>query len=61
VKSADKGWLPVTHAMTFKYLSGSLLDYAVRKQSLLLKIEKKMMEITLINLIAVGLPNFVRN
>lgn len=58
---ADKGWIPVTHAMSYKYLSGSLLDYAVRKQNLLIQTDKKITVTTLINLIAVGLPNFVRN
>ena len=58
---ADKGWISVTHAISYKYVSGSLLDYAVRKQNLLTQTDKSMTVTTLINLIAVGLPNFVRN
>lgn len=58
---ANKGWIPVTNAMSYKYLSGSLLDYAVRKQNLLIQTDKTMTVTTLINLIAMGLPNYVRN
>jgi len=58
---ADKGWLLITRATLYKYTSGSLLDYAIRKRNLLIQINKTTPEFILINLIAVELPSFVRN
>lgn len=57
---ADKGWSPVMHAINYRFLNGSLLDYALRKERLLLETNKDTDKITLINLIAAGLPAFVR-
>ncbi|XP_041980224.1 uncharacterized protein LOC121733888 isoform X2 [Aricia agestis] len=56
---ADKGWSPIRYAMLFKYRQGSLLDYALKKEKLLLEINKSIDKQTLIDLIATGLPNFI--
>ncbi|XP_073955235.1 uncharacterized protein [Choristoneura fumiferana] len=56
---ADKGWSPIRYAMSFRYIQGSLLEYALKKERLLLEINKTMDKPTLIDLIATGLPNFV--
>ncbi|XP_061704414.1 uncharacterized protein LOC133515838 [Cydia pomonella] len=56
---ADKGWSPVRYAMFFRYRQGSLLEYAIKKERLLLEINKRMDKSTLIDLIAIGLPIFV--
>ncbi|XP_072942819.1 uncharacterized protein [Epargyreus clarus] len=56
---ADKGWSPVRYAMNFKYIQGSMLEYALKKQRLLLEINKSIDTQTLIYLIATGLPNFI--
>lgn len=56
---ADKSWSPIRYAMLFKYRQGSLLEYAVRKERLLLEINKSIDKLTLIDLIATGLPNFI--
>lgn len=45
--------------MSFKYLTGSLLEYAVRKEKQLLEVRKMIDKGTLINLIAASLPNFI--
>lgn len=58
---ANKGWTPVTYAIAFKYKNGSLLEYAIKKERLLLEIRKSINKGTLIDLIAAGLPNFVLN
>lgn len=55
----NKGWSPIRYAFNFKYQSGSLLEYALKKEKLLLQIRKSMDTATLIDLIAIGLPNFV--
>lgn len=56
---ADKGWNPVRQAMGFRYMNGSLLDYALKKERLLLNVNKSLDNSILIDLIAVGLPNFI--
>lgn len=55
----DKGWSPVRYAILFKYRQGSLLEYALKKERLLLEINKSIDKPTLIDLIATGLPNFI--
>ncbi|XP_029162652.1 uncharacterized protein LOC114934183 [Nylanderia fulva] len=37
---ADKGWSPIIHALNYRFLSGSLLDYALKKERLLLETTK---------------------
>lgn len=56
---ANKGWSPIRYAHAFKYQAGALLDYALKKEKLLLEIRKSIDTETLIDLIAVGLPNYV--
>lgn len=55
----NKGWSPIRYAFSFKYQSGSLLEYALKKEKLLLQIRKTMDIATLIDLIATGLPNYI--
>lgn len=56
---AEKGWSSVRYAMLFKYRQGSLLEYALKKERLLLEINKSIDKPTLIDLIATGLPSFI--
>lgn len=56
---ADKGWLPIRYAISFKYIQGSMLEYALKKERLLLETNKSTDKKTLIYLIATGLPNFI--
>lgn len=56
---ANKGWSSIRYALAFKYHSGSLLDYAIKKERLLLEVRKSIDVGTLIDLIAFGLPNYV--
>lgn len=55
----SKGWSPIRYALSFKYQTGLLLDYALKKEKLLLEVRKSIDNGTLIDLIATGLPNFV--
>lgn len=57
----DKGWSTTKYAITFKYLNGPLLDYALKKEKLLLEMDKSIDNKMMINLIAVGLPDSVTN
>lgn len=52
----DKGWSKVRYVYDFKYVSGSLLHYAVKKERLLLELERQMTEFSRINSIVLGLP-----
>lgn len=56
---ADKGWSPVRYAILFKYRQGSLLEYAVKEERLLLEVTRSIDKTTMIDLIATGLPNFI--
>lgn len=56
---ANKGWSSIRYALQFRYQVGSLLEYAIKKEKLLLEIRKCIDDGTLIDLIAIGLPNFV--
>jgi hypothetical protein len=58
---ANKGWNPVTFALLFRYKDGSLLDYAMRKEKLLLDMRRTIDAGTLVDLIAAGLPEFILN
>lgn len=56
---ANKGWSPIRYALAFKYQTGSLLEYALKKEKLLLEVRKSIDTGTLIDLIALGLPNYL--
>lgn len=56
---ANKGWSPVTYALLFKYKDGSLLDYAIKKEKLLLDMRRSIDAGTLVDLVAAGMPEFV--
>ncbi|XP_064292390.1 uncharacterized protein LOC135309834 [Plodia interpunctella] len=58
---ANKGWNPVTYALFFKYKDGSLLEYAIKKEKLLLEMRPSIDTGTLTDLIAAGLPEFILN
>lgn len=47
--------------MAFKYKEGSLIDYAIKKEELLLDMNKEIDSVTLTVLIATGLPEFIMN
>lgn len=57
---SSKGWSNRAYAHYFKYKEGSLVQYAIKKERLLLEINKKMDEDTIIDRIAFGLPEFIR-
>jgi len=53
---SNKGWSKVRYAYAFKYISGALVDYALKKERLILEVERKMTVASRINLIVIGLP-----
>lgn len=56
---ANKGWSSSKYALAFKYQSGSLLEYSIKKEKLLLEVRKTIDQGTMIDLIAAGLPDYV--
>ncbi|XP_026743376.1 uncharacterized protein LOC113505069 [Trichoplusia ni] len=58
---ADKSWSSVIYALTFKYFTGSLLEYALKKQRLLLEYNSEIDNRTLTDLIVAGLPAYIRS
>lgn len=57
--NANNGWASSKYDLAFKYQSGYLLEYFIKKEKLLLEVRKTIGQGTLIDLIAVGLPDFV--
>ncbi|KYN00612.1 hypothetical protein ALC62_08610 [Cyphomyrmex costatus] len=57
---SSKGWSNRTYAHHFKYKEGPLVQYAIKKKRLLLEINKNMDTDTIIDRIAFGLPEFIR-
>lgn len=57
----NKGWNPVTNALLLRYKDGSLLDYAIKKEKLLLDMRRSIDTGTLVDLVAAGLPEFILN
>lgn len=58
---ADRGWSTGMYATLYKYREGSLMEYAMRKERLLLDMDKNIGTESMVMLIAAGLPEFVRN
>ena len=57
----DKGWSTVRKAYTYKYLGGSLIDYALTKENLCLEIENDDVVLSRIHNIVMGLPIEIQN
>lgn len=58
---ADKGWSTGIYAISYRHKEGSLMEYAMRKEKLLLDMDNNITSKTLVMLIAAGLPGFVRD
>ena len=52
---SNKGWSAVRYAYNFKYISGSITEYAIKKEQLILEVRRKTSKETRINLIVIGL------
>ncbi len=57
----DKDWVDVASAYYFKYIGGSLAEYAIKKINLLLNADPDMPETTRINMVAIGIPSYIRD
>lgn len=57
----DNSWSADRSAYSYRYLGGSLLEYALRKERMLLELQPDMQEKTRISLIVVGLPLQIQN
>lgn len=55
----NRGWSKVKYAFTFRFQAGLLLEYATKKERLLLEVNKYIDTQTMINLIVMGLPDYV--
>jgi len=49
----------VRYAIEYKYIKGSLLEHALKKERILLEVNKSLKKQLLIDLIAVGLPSYI--
>ena len=53
---APKGWSDARSAISYRYFSGSLSEYAIKKENLLINFHSKMDDVMKITLIILGLP-----
>ena len=53
---SERGWSAVRYAYGYKYISGSFIDFALKKINLLLKAEPKIGEISRVNHVVLSLP-----
>ena len=56
-----KSWEQIEYAYNFKYFTGSFLDFALKKRSLLMEIDPELTLQSQINLIVISLPQFIKN
>lgn len=57
----DVSWKPIRYAYTFKYLNGSYIEYALKKEKMLLDLDRNLSDVVILDLIVVGLPFHVQN
>lgn len=57
---AEMSWAEINYAYTFRYVSGPLLDYALKKVNLLLDADPELTQNSQINFIVLGLPSQIR-
>lgn len=58
---ATKGWSEVRFAYNYRYMGGSLVDFSVKKERLLLEVEKSISHTSRINAIVISLPLTVQD
>ena len=57
----NKGWSHIKYAFNYKYQNGSILEYATKKERLILEINRVIDDSTMIFLIVMGLPDNIMN
>lgn len=56
-----QSWTDIAYAYNFKYLNGSLLNFALKKRNLLMEVDEDISLNSQINLIVISLPNFIQS
>lgn len=57
---SEKGWTAAVHAYTFRYMGGSLAEYAIKKHNVLVDADPDLTELSRVTHIVVGLPPHIR-
>lgn len=57
----DNSWSPIRYAFNFKHLSGSYIEYAVKKEKMLLELDREISDLMILDLIVIGLPAHIQN
>lgn len=57
----QKGWSDARSAVAFRFIAGSLAEYAQTKVNLLVSFNPKMDDLTLISLVVIGLPFHIQD
>ena len=56
---SDVSWYPVAYAYNFKYIAGSYTDYTIKKEKLILELNRRLEPSTILDLIVIGLPDHI--
>lgn len=57
----DDSWTPISFAYLYRYLNGSFVDFAVKKERMLLELERDLSDQTVLDLIIIGLPSHIKS
>lgn len=57
----DNSFNAIRYALNYKFMNGSLIDYAIDKEKMLLELDRGYSDLTILDLIIAGLPSHVYN
>lgn len=57
----DSSWKPIRYAFNFRYINGSYIEYVMKKEKMLLDLDRDLSDLVILDLIVVGLPSHVQN
>ncbi len=57
----DLSWKPVRADFYYKFLNGSYIEYSIRKEKMLMDLDRDLTETMILDLIVVGLPTHIQD
>lgn len=58
---SDVSWNAIRYAYNFKYLSGSLTEYIIKKENMLCELDREIPPVIMLDLIVIGLPVYIQD
>lgn len=57
----DVSWNAIRYAFNYKFLNGSLTEYAIKKENMLSELDREIPSVIMLDLIVVGLPIYIQD